>query len=362
MIISDKYLIKTDRDISILHKCLAEGKLSGTSEVVEQYEKELAKYWAVPEALAVSSGTAALVTALYTLGITKGDEVIVSVLAPIMSVLPVLQVGAVPVFADCQGSSFDFDITSLKGSITEKTKAVIAVPIYGYPFEYEPLRKVCDENNLFLIEDAAQAHGSEVHGKLLGTFGDIGCFSTHDRKILSTGEGGFLLFHNKKLFEKAKAFIQFDHMSGQRFGTNYKISTLQAALGIARIPQIEWQIKRRNRNANHILNKIKKTGLVEEIQAPEGSVLNYYSLVIEFAHGVNVKRTIKSLDEAGIPSDVLKYKFVPLYERELLKKYYRYCPNAEALCRKITTIPVHPGVTQEELDYMVDKILFSIVK
>lgn len=360
MKISDKYLVRTDEDILILQKCLKQGKLSGTSEIVEQYEKKLAKYWEVPLALAVSSGTAALVTALHSLGITKDDEVIVSVLAPIMSALPVLQMGAVPVFVDCQSSSFDFDITALKKAITKKTKAIIAVPIYGYPFDYDSLRKVCDENNLFLIEDAAQAHGSKVKNKLLGTFGDIGCFSTHDRKILSTGEGGFLLFSDRELYEKAKAFIQFDHMSGKLFGTNYKLSTLQAAVGIARISQIKWQVKQRNKNAEYILNKIKNTGKIEEIQTPEKSILNYYSLVIKLASSIEVKTLVKFLDEAGIPSDILKYRFVPLYERDIFRRFYRYCPNAEVLCRQVTTIPVHPGITEDMLDYMTNKIIAGI--
>ena len=360
MTISDKYLAYTGTEETHLRRCLDNGKLSGTSDMIKLYEEKLKTYWGSKNALAVSSGTAALVTALNALGISAGDEVIVSVLAPIMSALPIIQVGAVPVFADSQKDSFDFDYDELPNLISSKTKAILAVPIYGYPFDYQRLRKVCKENGLYLIEDAAQAHGSALDGKLLGTFGDVGCFSTHDRKILSTGEGGFLLTDNGELYERANAFIQFDHMSGERFGTNYKLSSLQAAIGISRIAQIDWQIERRNANVKYFFEHIAESERIRDISVPSGSRLNYYSLVLVFSQEIHTAEIVTKLDDCGIPSDVLKYKFVPLYERRIFKDFYISCPNAETLCRRLTTIPVHPAITRSELDYMSEKILFCL--
>ena len=354
--IDDKFLIKNDDDKESLDRAIDSLKLSGTSEIVEEYEKKLATFFGSKHAIAVSSGTAAIHSALCALGVKNGDEVIVPSTTVMMTVIPVLQQSAIPVFADTNRDNFGFDIDSLKRCITDKTKAIICVPMWGYPFDYKELKEVSEDNQIPIVEDAAQAHNSTYDGKKVGTIGDVGCFSTHDKKILSTGEGGYVLTDNEELYEKIKSFIQFGYMKGEDFGLNYKISTLQAAIGISRIEKIDWQVRARTKNAKAILNGLNNKD-IHEIKYPKNSSPNYYSMVLQMSYPLDkVRNIIDSLMKFGIPSDVLKYDYKVLYQYPLFRKWKKSCPNSEYLSKTITTIPVHPNVSESELNYMVSSL------
>ncbi len=354
MKISDKYTFLCDKDLYIVKKVLETKKFSGTSEFIGEYEKRLASFFGSKYAVAISSGTAAIQTALFVLGVSNGDEVIVPSTCPLMSVFPIIFIGAKPVFCDTEVDSFGLKIEEIEKSITSKTKVIMEVPMWGYPTNVKKLGDFAKSKNIPLILDLAQAHGTKLDGKFLSSYGDISCFSTHDRKIIATGEGGFILTDNEEYQKKAISFIQFGSMNGIDFGLNYKLGAMQAGLGISRIDFIEEQLGMRHKNANYIVSNIKNK-FVEELKIICGGNPNYYSLILKLNFNDNFEK-IKSLEDCGIPSDISRYNYKVLYEYSIFERFRRACPNSERLAKNITTIPVHPAITKQELDYMIESI------
>lgn len=354
MNISDKYLFSADNDLENLKRVLMDKKLSGTSDIILEYETSLEKFFSSKHAIAVSSGTAAIQTALFVAEIHNGDEVIVSPTCPVMTVFPIISIGAKPIFCDTCADNFGLDISDLDKKINKKTKAVIEVPMWGYPTTVNKLKDYLKTKKITLILDLAQAHGTMLDGKYLSTFGDLSCFSTHDRKILATGEGGYILTDNNHYEIEAKSFIQFGNMDGKSFGLNFKLGALQASVGIGRIEYIQNQIDIRKKNAEYITKGIKHKK-IKEFGIVEGGMPNYYSLLLQLSFEDN-NRFINYLSEHGIPSDILRYNYKVLYEYPILADLKTVCKNAQVLSKRITTIPVHPGLDSDKLDYIVDQI------
>lgn len=354
MKILDKYLFSDPSDLRTVRKALANKKLSGTSDVVENYEKKLSSFFRSKYAIATSSGTAAIQTALFILGIDQRDEVILSSTCPVMTIFPIVYIGAKPIFCDTYCDNFGLNIDDLKMLITKKTKAVIEIPMWGYPTDIGELHKFLKSKNIPLILDLAQAHGTKINNYYLSYYGDISCFSTHDRKILATGEGGFILTNKEDYYNKAKSFIQFGKMSGVDLGLNYKLGSLQAALGINRIDYISKQLKIRKNNANYIIKNINNSR-IQELRIITKGEPNYYFLLLKLNFDNNL-RFIKFLNNNGVPSDVIRYNYKVLYRYPIFSKFKRMCANSEKLVQSITTIPVHPGLNKKNLDYMISTI------
>lgn len=234
MNISDKYLFSGDKDLESITNALLSKKLSGTSDIVLEYETCLEKFFCAKHAIATSSGTSAIQTALFSAGVRNGDEVIIPPTCPVMTIFPILHIGAKPIFCDTCIDNLGLDIDNLSSKISPKTKAVIEVPMWGYPTDVIGLKNFLKTKKIPLILDLAQAHGTMINRQYLSAYGDLACFSTHDRKILATGEGGFILTDNDRYEIEARSFIQFGNMNGVSFGLNFKLSALQASLGAGR--------------------------------------------------------------------------------------------------------------------------------
>lgn len=356
--INDKFLFFDEQEKDFIAEILKTKQLSGTSEIVAQYEHKLCSHFGSRFAVAVNSGTAALNAALYAVGATEGAEVLIPATAPIPSGLPLLTVGAIPVFVDVQTHSLGFDPHDLSRKITARTKAALSVPLWGYPVEYQETLEILDRHGIPLIEDAAQAHGTIISGKYAGTHGKVGCFSTHDRKLLSTGEGGFVLTNDENAAQIIRRFSQLGYMDGQHYGQNFKLNTLSAALGIYRLQFLQDQIKIRRNNVNEFFRSFK-TDLLEELWYTHTSCPNYYNLVLRLKLskaelGVEFSRL---LAERGIYSDITKYGYRPLYQRPLFNKWATKCVNAELFIPLLIQLPIHPGLTQDEISYMANSIM-----
>lgn len=355
--ISDKYLHTSSKDIRYLKKALNQKKISGTSDVIDEYEKKLAHYFRIKYFVAQSSGSAAIHSALYNLNVQEGDEVLIPAIAPLPTALPLLTSRAKIVIVDSEKDGFGFDIGDLEMKVSNKAKAAIVVPLWGYPIDYGNTLKILKKFNIPLIEDCAQAHGSRWKGKHYGSFGKIACWSTHDRKSLSTGEGGFVGTFDKKLSEKVRQFGQLGYMNNRDYGVNYKLSSLQAAVGIARTDDIDDQVKIRHNNVKLIVKEISDLE-VKPFPVIANSYPNYYALLIKLPYGIKRnKKFIQLLDKEGIPSDILKYKYKPLYKRQLFQRFYKSkCANTEDTIYSITSIPVHPGLSKTDLEYIVTSL------
>jgi perosamine synthetase len=212
---------------------------------VSHYENELARHFGVAHAVAVASGTAALHCALAACGIGPGDEVLVPAVSVVMSAAPVLYTGARPVFADCDPSGADFSYSDLAAKVTTCTKAVIPVHLWGRARDPARLASFAAARRLRVIEDACQAHGTRISGRLAGTFGDLGCFSTKDGKLLWSGEGGFILTRDPDLAGRCRAFRTHwqNPPPGEapltRLGCNYRLAEPLAAIARANLARFD---------------------------------------------------------------------------------------------------------------------------
>jgi|AntRauTorckE6833_2_1112554.scaffolds.fasta_scaffold00195_14 dTDP-4-amino-4,6-dideoxygalactose transaminase len=354
MKISDKYSFYDENDIKIVNEIIKGKKLSGTSDYITRYEKKLASFFESKYAIAVSSGTSAIQVALYALGVRSGDFVIIPSTAPSMSIVSIIELGAKPIFCDTNENDFGLDLNDLEKLLSSKVKAVIEVPMWGYPTNVLKLKKYLKKYKVPLLLDLAQAHGTKINEKYLSYYADISCFSTHDRKILATGEGGFCLTDKKNLYEKMQSYIKFGNMNGVDFGLNFKLGSMQAGVGINRIKLIPKQLKERSKNANYLLKRINNKK-IKEFQIVKNGSPNYYTLLLT-VNNSKCKEFIDYLDKNGIPSDIKRYSFKVLYKYPLFKKYSRNCKNSDKLSKNITTIPVHPGLKRKELDYIINII------
>lgn len=351
--VSDKYRPVYAADLSTLRDTL-ERSLSGTSDVVTEYESGLASWFGARHAVAISSGGAALSVAMYAAGVGPGDEVLLTPSCPLCTVYPIIAAGATPIFVDTREHGFGADPASIRARVSPRTRALIDIPMWGYPTEVDELRTLTRELNLKLILDLAHSHGTTLHGKPLSQFGDLSCFSTHERKPLATGEGGFILTDDDALAQRSRDYSRFGNLNGKDFGLNYKLAALPAALGLSRLASLAEQLDKRRANAVYLLKQLDHSK-VREKKIVAGGVPNYYFLNLEL-HFADNRAFIDYLDEAGIPSDIKRYGCKALYEFPALAEYRNACPNAEALLANMTTLPVHPGITAAELDYMAECI------
>ena len=270
-------------------------------------------------------------------------------IAPLPTALPILTSGATPVIVDVLPGTLAIDPDDLRRAITSRTKAVITVPLWGYPVDNSAAENILAESGIPLIEDAAQAHGSRLDGRFVGTRGVIGCFSTHDRKLLSTGEGGFILTSDPSLYERIEHYTRLGHFRGSD-GVNYKLAAPLAAIGLHRLAHLGNHLVARARHARQILDALPVGGRLRELEHPPGSTPNYYNLVLTSENPGNLTQQFAN---AGLPPDSVRYRYRPLYHQPAFQLYARVCPNAEVVATTTFQLPVHPGLTAAQLEWAI---------
>jgi len=243
-----------------ISECLKTGWVSSAGSFVEKFEEAFADYVGTKYAVATSNGTSALHLSLAALDIGKGDEVIVPTFTMIASVLPILYQRATPVLVDVEEQTGNIDVAKIEAKITKRTKAIMPVHMYGHPADMDNILKLAKKYNLFVIEDAAEAHGALYKSKKVGSFGNTGCFSFYGNKIITTGEGGIVTTNSKKLAERMKSLRNLartpsKHFLHQEVAYAHRMSNLQAALGLAELEEINKYIKRKRKIAE-LYNKL----------------------------------------------------------------------------------------------------------
>jgi len=259
------------------------------AEAALEYERAICEYFGVRYAIAVSSGTTALHIALAAFGIGPGDEVIVSPYTFIASDTCVLEQNAIPIFADVDPRYLTLDPADVARKITKRTRAIIPVHILGAPVDLDPIMALAREHNLWVLEDGAQAPGATYRGQRVGTIGHVGAFSTISGKITSTGEGGFVTTNDPELYEKMWGYMDFGRRralgTASKFHwglpcTNYRITNLQAAIGLEQIKKIERLIARRAANAQYLSSRLQNVPGIEVLPRPPWGESVYYYLAI----------------------------------------------------------------------------------
>ena len=347
--VPDPYAHRHDEDPRYFERALQTG-LSGTADIVGEYERALAAHFGSAHAIAVSSGCAAVMAALRAFDWTPGQRVIVTPTAPICTVLPLLDAGLVPVFCDVARDSFGFDQADLDALIDADTCAVIEVPMWGYPVAADATRALATRRGVALIMDLAHAYQTRLHGRKLPAYGDVACFSTHDGKYMSTGEGGSVITDDAAAAARIRAYTRFGNLEGKTLGVNLKLNGLQAALGLARVPALDRDREIRLRNRETLLGLLDNPHF-RELPLCAGGEASGYALLLQ-AVGHDGRELVRYQVAHGVPSDIDKYDNTPLYRYPLLTGYARECPNATALLRSLTTVPLHPDLSRDDLEYI----------
>jgi len=340
-----------------LNECIDSGWISSEGPFVSEFEQKFSKAVGKKFGAAVSSGTAALDIAIEALEIGKGDEVILPSFTIISCILQVIRSGAKPVLVDSDPLNWNMKVEDIESKITSKTKAVMVVHIYGLPVDIDPVLELCKKHNLKLIEDTAEMIGQTYKGKSCGSFGDVSVFSFYPNKHLTTGEGGMVLTDDESIFLKLKelrnlCFKADNRFVHERLGWNYRMTNIQAALGLAQLERLDEFIKiKRNigKKYNEYLKDVEyiQLPLAEEIYAQ--NIYWVYGIVLDKEFG-NAKKIMNELQIEGIGTRPF---FYPLHLQPALKKLKlfsnQFFPIAENLYEYGFYLPSGLALTDEQI-------------
>lgn len=351
--------------LAYVSDCIKTGWISSAGSYIERFEKKFAKFLGVRYAITTTSGTASLHLALATLGIGKGDEVILPDHTMFACAVSVIYTGAKPVVVDVERDTWNMNVSQIEKKITKRTKAIMPVHIYGHPVDMDPLMKLAQKYKLFIIEDAAEACGAEYKRKKVGSFGDINCFSFYANKIITTGEGGIVTTNNKKLAQKAQELKDLAHSPKKRFlhtkiGFNYRMTNMQAALGLAQLEEVEKYIEKKRWMANLYNLRLKNIeGLTLPIEKPWAkNVYWMYAVLVEDSFGITKDTLQKRLKEKGIDTRTF---FVPIHQQPALKKIglkdKNSYPVTEEISKKGLYLPSGLAITEKQITNVCNAIV-----
>ncbi|MFX0148901.1 MAG: DegT/DnrJ/EryC1/StrS family aminotransferase [Candidatus Hodarchaeota archaeon] len=351
-------------------------------EAVKTFEKEFANYIGVKHAIGVNTGTAALHIAIAALNIGPGDEVIVPPFTFIATASSILHNNAIPIFADIDGKTYTLDPKSVKEKVNSKTKAIIPVHLAGISANMDSLTEIAKENNIFIIEDAAQSIGTKYNGKKVGSIGDIGCFSFYPSKNITTGEGGMITTNSDEIAEQCRLLRHHGEPSWytyDRLGYNYRMTEIQGAIGKVQLRRIDQFIEIRNKNAQYLSDGVSEIKGIDPPFIPKycEPAFNYWiGRIHPYIIGLNKTQFIEKF-----PNSKILYP-KPLYETKLFQNkvgYPKGCPwscpfygkeidykkislpNVERVTKEIFSLDIHPKITKQNLDEYI-AIMKSLVK
>ncbi len=328
---------------------------------VKEFEERFAEMTGTKYAVAVSNGTAALDLALKAAGIGPGDEVITTPFTFIATSNSVLFQGAKPVFVDIEEDTYLIDPTKIEEKITDRTKAILPVHLYGQTADMDAINEIAERHGLIVIEDAAQAHGATYHGRKAGSMGLAGAFSFYATKNMTSGEGGMIITDSDEMSEKLR--LLRNHGQSERYihrilGYNLRMSDIMAAIGLAQLKKLDMFNEKRRENAafiTSVLNGIK--GLKPPVER-EGRKHIYHQYGFRVTEEYHLSRDglLAKLNSAEIGAR--KGYFMPIYEQPFYREmgFPQDCPVAKRVLDELIELPIHPALTKEELEFMAETI------
>lgn len=344
--------------------CLSSGWVSSSGEYIERFEDEFSNYIGKQFGIAVSSGTAALETALFAIGIKPGNEIIMPAFTIISCALAAVRLGAVPVFTDIELETWNVDVTQIENKITSKTQAIMPVHMYGHPVDMDPILDIAEKNNLIVIEDSAEVHGAEYRGRKCGTFGTASAFSFYGNKIITTGEGGMVLTDDEKVAERARSYRNLCFESDKRFvhrelGNNYRMTNLQAALGCAQLENIEKHVAIKREIGAWYHQRLSKVGGVKFQQEKPWAKMVYwmYCMELDEETGFSAETMQAELGKRGIGTRPF---FLGLHLQPVFQKMDWYkkvdLPVTERASRQGLYLPSGLNLTRDKVESVCDAI------
>jgi perosamine synthetase len=354
------------REVEYVNDCLRTGWISSAGRFIEQFEERWAQYCGREFGVAVSNGTTALHLAVEALGLEPGDEVILPTFTIISCAAAVIQGGGVPVLVDSEPRTWCMDVAQVAAKITPRTRAIMAVHIYGHPVDMDPLHELARKHGLALIEDAAEVHGAEYltgrtgpkpSWRRCGSFGTLSCFSFYANKLITTGEGGMVLTDDPQLAERIRSLRNLCFQPQRRFyherlGYNYRLTNLQAALGLAQVERMETIVARKRWMGQEYTRRLKDVGglqlPVEEAWARH--VYWMYGVLLHEETGMDAARFAQRLRELGVETRPF---FLGMHEQPVFRQRGLFAaeqyPVAERLARQGLYFPSGLALSEEQL-------------
>lgn len=359
--------ILNGNEFKYVSDCIDSNWISSKGKYVDKFEREFSRFCGVKYGVTTTSGTTALHLALAALGVGLGDEVIVPTFTMIATANAVIYCGAKPVFVDSEPTTWNIDPEKIEKEITDRTKAIMPVHIYGHPVDMDPILELARRRGIYVVEDAAEAHGAEYKGRRAGSVSDVAAFSFYANKIITTGEGGMVVTDNEEIAERARLLKDLAHSEKRRFlhehvGFNYRMTNLQAAVGVAQLERIEELIERRRSNAsfyNSLLRDVEGVTLPPEAEWAK-NVYWMYSVLIEDDFGVSRDELMANLKGVGVETRPF---FIPMHAQPVFKfECNRDFRVADELSRKGVNLPSGPTLKRDEIRYVVESMIDSRAK
>jgi len=354
--VSEPFL--NQRALDYVHDAVRSGWISSEGRFIPEFERRWADYCGVAHGVAVCNGSVALELAMAALALPSGSEVILPSFTIISCVTAVLRSGCRPVLVDCEPDTWCLDVAEVERKVTARTRAVMPVHIYGHMAEMNALMELARKLNLAVIEDAAEAHGAEYHGRRAGGIGAIGCFSFYANKIITTGEGGMLVTNDAKLAERARSMRNLCFRPEQRFlhtdlGYNFRMTNVQAAIGVAQIECIDDHLARKRRMAAHYGERLREVrGLRLPVQRPGAKNAYWmYAVVLDDTIGFDAVQLAARLKQQGVDTRPF---FLGMHEQPVLRELGLFTgesyPVTESIARRGLYLPSGLGLTEGEID------------
>ena len=348
-----------------LNECIDTGWISSEGSFVKKLEEKMSAYVGRKYGVATCNGSVALDLIVEALELQPGDEVIMPTFTIISCAAALVRKQIKPVLVDADIATWNMDINQIEEKITKKTKAIMIVHLYGLPVDVDPILKIAEKYQLFVIEDAAEAHGLEYKGKKCGSFGDITALSFYPNKHITTGEGGMVLTDNERLRDRCQSFRNLCHTPARRFvheelGYNFRMSNIQAAVGVAQLERIEEHLKKKKdigKLYQELLQGIEGIRLPVKGTEYAENVYWVFGLVLEKDIPMNAIEMMQKLKEKQIGCRPFFYPMhlQPVFQKMGLFQEERY-PVAENLGERGFYIPSGLGVTQEQQRYIVNSL------
>ena len=346
-----------DEEIENVVEVLKSGMIAQGPKV-EEFEQKFADWVGADYGIAVNSGTAALHVALLSSGIGQGDEVITTPFTFIATGNSILYTGAKPIFADIDLKTYTINPDSIEKLISENTKAILPVQLYGQASNMDRINEIAEKYGLIVIEDAAQAHGATSNGGKVGSLGDMSCFSFYPTKNMTTSEGGIITTNDEDLADNAKIFrahgasIRYHH---GEIGYNFRMTDISAAIGLAQLDKIDGFNKKRIENAAYLNEGLKDVDGIVTPYCAYGSKHVYHQYTIRVEKG-DRDDWVDIINECGVGTGI--HYPIPLYNQPIYKSLgiEGNCPNAELAANSVISLPVHPSLTKEDLDLVIEAV------
>lgn len=351
------------KEIEYLKDCIDTKWIAAGGPYVRKFEEGFAKFCGTEIGIACSSGTTALHLCMIGHNIGPGDEVIVPDMTFAATANIVLHSHATPVFVDIDPVSWTLDASKVEEAITEKTKAIIPVHLYGHPADMDPINKLAKEHNLKVIEDACPSHGSEYNGKRTGSLGDAGCFSFHASKLITTGEGGIITTNDREFADRAilarnQGFVNTNYYWHPVVGYNYRLTNLQAAVGVAQLEVLEETIQKKMEQTKYYHSLLKEIPGISIQKTKENvkRVQPFMTITLEENFPLKRDDLDAKLKERGIDRRPV---FYPLHHMPPYKKYtkpWQAFPVSEDVSYRSLQIPSSLNLTKENIEEIVNTI------